>query len=74
MKLSLTANKLQRRWIEKVQERLRATNSILDNIKAVKMLGLMGVMSDAVQNLRLDEIRTSAAFRKLLIVMLLLCE
>lgn len=63
----------QRRWIEKVQERLHVTSSMLGDMKAVKMLGLEQVMANLVQKLRRDEIETSKAFRKLLMAMVLLC-
>lgn len=63
----------QRRWIEKVQERLQVTSSMLGDMKAVKMLGLERVMSDLVQRLRRDEISTSKSYRKRLMAMVLLC-
>jgi len=47
---------------------------MLDEIKAIKMLGLTGVMSDIVHSLRVDEIKTSQVFRKLLVLTLLLCK
>lgn len=40
---------------------------MLENIKAVKMLGLSKKMSSVVQGLRRAEIKASAAFRKLLV-------
>lgn len=43
-------------------------------MKAVKMLGLTGVMSNTIQNLRKDEIETSKTFRKLLVATLMLCK
>lgn len=63
----------QIRWVEKVQDRLRVTSAMLSDMKAVKMLGLSGVMSEIIQSLRRTEIKTSKAYRKLLIAMLLLC-
>lgn len=64
----------QREWIEKVQKRLAVTSSMLDDMKAVKMLGLSRVMSTIVQGLRRSEIETSKAYRKLLVWMILLCK
>ena len=61
-------------WIEKVQERLRATSSMLGDMKAIKMLGLTPVMSVVNQNLRKTEVTSSERYRKLLIVKLLLCK
>ncbi|KAI0126762.1 ABC transporter [Xylariales sp. AK1849] len=62
----------QRKWIEKVQDRLRVTSSMLDDMKAVKMLGLSGVMSTIVTGMRRTEIKTSKVFRKLVVARLLL--
>lgn len=62
------------RWIEKIQERLRVTTTVLGEMKAVKMLGLTDVMSTMIQRLRTDEINTSKSFRKLLVATLLLCK
>ena len=61
-------------WIERVQERLRATSSMLGDMKTIKMLGLTPVMSVVIQNLRQTEITFSERYRKLLIVKLLLCK
>jgi ATP-binding cassette subfamily C (CFTR/MRP) protein 1 len=72
-KVSLSTKNARMRWIEKVQERLRVTSTLLDDIKAVKMLGLTKVMSNIVTSLRADEIKTSKVFRKLLVLTLLLC-
>ncbi|KAL4815395.1 ABC transporter [Aspergillus spinulosporus] len=66
-KLSTLTNKFQRLWIEKVEDRLRLTSYTLENIKAVKMLGLSEKIFGIVQGLRHAEIATSAVFRKLLI-------
>lgn len=62
------------RWIEKIQERLRTTTTVLGEMKAVKMLGLTQVMSNTIGSLRADEIETSKSFRKLLVATLFLCE
>ncbi|KAL4962566.1 ABC transporter [Aspergillus stella-maris] len=66
-KLSAATKKFQRLWIEKVQERLQFTSHALENIKAIKMLGLSGKIFSIAQQLREAEITTSATFRKLLI-------
>jgi hypothetical protein len=72
-KASLAANTRQRQWIEKVQHRLKVTSSLLDDVKSVKMLGLSRVVASLIQNLRVDEIRTSKAYRKIFVLVLLLC-
>jgi ATP-binding cassette, subfamily C (CFTR/MRP), member 1 len=56
----------QRRWIEKVQTRLQVTSGFLDDIKAVKMMGLSQTMRNVIQNLRIQEIKTSEVYRKFL--------
>ncbi|KAL4804941.1 P-loop containing nucleoside triphosphate hydrolase protein [Aspergillus unguis] len=66
-KLSSATNRFQRRWIEKVEDRLRLTSYTLENIKAVKMLGLAERLFSIIQGLREAEIAASAVFRKLLI-------
>ncbi|KAI0160936.1 ABC transporter [Hypoxylon sp. FL1284] len=71
-KVSKGARTAQARWVERVQERLKVTSSFLNNMKAVKMLGLSPVMSSVVQKLRIDEIGVSKAYRKLLVWALLL--
>ncbi|KAI0886932.1 ABC transporter [Annulohypoxylon maeteangense] len=71
-KVSMGARTAQVQWIEKVQERLKVTSNFLGNMKAVKMLGLSSVMSSTLQKLRMDEVNTSKAFRKLLVWTLLL--
>lgn len=72
--MSKAAKTAQVTWIEKVQERLRVTSTMLDDMKAVKMLGLSTVMSDMIQKLRNVEIQTSKVYRKLLVWNVLLCK
>jgi ATP-binding cassette, subfamily C (CFTR/MRP), member 1 len=60
--------------VEKVQERLKVTTSMLNDMKAVKMLGLTRAMSSLIQSYREDEVKTSYKFRRLLVVRLLLCK
>ncbi|KAF5671237.1 ABC transporter [Fusarium heterosporum] len=61
----------QLQWIQKVQERLRVTTAMLENMKAVKMLGLSDVMSSIIDKARKNEIASSAAFRKILVLQLI---
>ena len=74
VQLSNQQGKAQKMWIEKVQERIRSTSHLLENMKAVKMLNLSGVMAKIIQDLRIEEIRTSKWFRQLLIYNALLCK
>lgn len=71
--ISVAAQRAQVAWIEKVQERLRATTSLLGDIKAIKMLALPHVVSQLLNNLRRHEIKTSKKFRELLVATLMLC-
>ncbi|OHE98210.1 ABC transporter [Colletotrichum orchidophilum] len=71
-KISVASRIAQMRWIEKIQERLRVTTTMLGEMKTVKMLGLADVMSTTIEELRNDEINTSKSFRKLLVATLLL--
>lgn len=71
-RLSSSFSAAQRRWIEKVQARLRVTSAMLGDIKAIKMLGLSRFMVPVIQGLRANEIRSSRSYRKLLVEMLLL--
>ncbi|KAL7914375.1 ABC transporter [Trichoderma velutinum] len=72
--LSASTSTAQRLWVEKVEDRLRLTSHVLENIKAVKMLGLSEKLSSIIQGLRHAEIVASAAFRKLLIWRIVLSQ
>ncbi|KAK2616711.1 hypothetical protein QQS21_000323 [Conoideocrella luteorostrata] len=72
--LSASTSTAQRLWVEKVEDRLRLTSHMLENIKAVKMLGLSQKLSSIVQGLRHAEIVASTAFRKLLIWRIVLSQ
>ena len=73
-RISGPSNHAQRSWIERIQERLRLTSSMLGDMKAVKTLGLSDKMFSIVQGMRMMEIETSERFRKLLIWQLILCK
>ncbi|UKZ82921.1 hypothetical protein TrVFT333_010721 [Trichoderma virens FT-333] len=72
--LSASTSTAQRLWVEKVEDRLRLTSHVLENIKAVKMLGLSEKLSSIIQGLRQTEIAASTAFRKLLIWRIVLSQ
>lgn len=61
----------QLQWIQKVQERLRVTTAMLENMKEVKMLGLSDIISSIIEKARKNEIASSAAFRKILVLQLI---
>lgn len=73
-KVSALENTSQRLWIERVQERLKVTSSMLGDMKAIKLLGLTDRMESILQGLRQVEIETSKVFRKLLIWEIFLCK
>lgn len=50
------------------------TSLALEKIKEVKMLGLSEKISSIIRVLRQAEVATSAVFRKLLIVRVVICE
>ncbi|KAJ6007677.1 hypothetical protein N7540_011653 [Penicillium herquei] len=66
--LSSRMGQAQGQWIERVQSRVSMTSNLLRDIKSVKMLGLSGVMYNAITKLRQAELKTSKRFRKFLIV------
>lgn len=72
-KISKSSNEAQRSWIEKIETRLRLTSSMLGDMKAVKTLGMSDEMFSIIQAMRLDEIKTSHRFRKLLVWQILIC-
>ncbi|KAJ5405756.1 ABC transporter integral membrane type 1 [Penicillium sp. CMV-2018d] len=65
--VSSRSGQAQKQWIERVQKRLAVTANTLGNMKAVQMLGLGDVILLLVSHLREIEVKTSVAFRKLLI-------
>ena len=61
-------------WIERVQKRVAATAGFLNDIKAVKMLGLSDALYNITTKLREDELHASSKFRKLLVLQILTGE
>ncbi|KAL8747798.1 MAG: hypothetical protein Q9190_000370 [Brigantiaea leucoxantha] len=54
-------------WLEAIEKRISATTTMLGSMKRVKMCGLADVVFDNVHTLRLQELRVSKGFRRLLI-------
>ncbi|EED22270.1 ATP-binding cassette transporter, putative [Talaromyces stipitatus ATCC 10500] len=65
--VSTRSGQAQKQWIERVQERLTVTSSMLGKMKTVQMLGLDDILFKMVSRLRQVEVKTSVRFRKLLI-------
>jgi ATP-binding cassette subfamily C (CFTR/MRP) protein 1 len=61
-------------WLEGIERRIAATNSMLNSMKGVKMGGLTEVLRDDLQKLRVDELNISKKFRKLLIWTMGFCK
>jgi ATP-binding cassette subfamily C (CFTR/MRP) protein 1 len=66
--------KRQALWLEGIERRIAATNSMLNSMKGVKMGGLTEVLRDDLQRLRVEELNISKKFRKLLIWTMGFCE
>ena len=64
----------QAAWNNRVQKRVAVTASVLNNMKAVKMLGLSHIVEETVKGLRGIELQTSEKFRSLLIWQIVLGE
>lgn len=57
----------QAMWLEAIERRISSTTSMLASMKGIKMLGLSDLLMTCIHNLRLDELRISRNFRKLLV-------
>jgi hypothetical protein len=57
----------QAMWLDAIEKRIAATTTMLSSMKGVKMSGLTETMSKNVHGLRMEELRISRKFRKLLI-------
>ena len=72
--VSTRSGQAQKQWIERVQERLSVTSSMLGKMKTVQMLGLGDTLFKLVSRLRQIEVETSSRFRRLLIWQIVLCK
>jgi ATP-binding cassette subfamily C (CFTR/MRP) protein 1 len=57
----------QAMWLEAIEKRISATSQMLSSIKGVKLGGLTETLSKIIQDLRVEELKISKKFRKLLI-------
>ena len=57
----------QSRWLEAIERRISATTTMLGSMKRVKMCALTEVFNENLHGLRMDELRISGTFRRLLI-------
>ena len=58
----------QANWLKAIEKRLSSTGNMLSSLKGIKMMGLENVLINSLHGLRMDEMRDSAMFRKLLVV------
>lgn len=58
----------QANWLKAIERRLSSTGNMLGSLKGIKMMGLENVLLNSLHGLRMDEMRDSAMFRKLLVV------
>ncbi len=57
----------QMMWLEAIEKRITATTAMLGAMKGVKISGLTDTLLKNLQDLRVEELRISKKFRKLLI-------
>ncbi|KAK0613977.1 ABC transporter [Immersiella caudata] len=57
----------QAMWLEAIEKRISATSAMLSSIKGIKMCGLGETLLQSLQQLRVDELRISKRFRRLII-------
>jgi ABC-type multidrug transport system fused ATPase/permease subunit len=58
----------QKLWMEKIQKRVGMTSSIIAQMKHLKISGLAETVEEAIQSMRLDELRAGSSFRTLLVL------
>lgn len=54
-------------WLEAIERRISATGSMLASMKGIKLLGLSHFFMTHVHGLRLDELKISKSFRRILV-------
>ncbi|KAM0548793.1 hypothetical protein ACHAPJ_009790 [Fusarium lateritium] len=57
----------QAMWLEAIERRISVTSQMLGSMKGVKMCGLSEVLGTRIQAMRMEELRISGKFRRLLI-------
>ncbi|KAF4637009.1 hypothetical protein G7Y89_g1078 [Cudoniella acicularis] len=74
MFLSSRIRRSQGIWLAAIQSRLNSTATMLGSIKGLKMVGLENYMLSFIQRMRIDEIKDSLQYRKLLVSSIVLSE
>lgn len=57
----------QAQWLEAIERRIAVTSQMLGSMKGVKMCGLTDVLGTHIHAMRMEELRISGKFRRLLI-------
>lgn len=57
----------QAQWLEAIERRIAVTSQMLGSMKGVKMCGLTDVLGNHIRAMRMEELRISGKFRRLLI-------
>ncbi|KAK4246736.1 canalicular multispecific organic anion transporter 1 [Corynascus novoguineensis] len=58
----------QKLWMEKIQKRVGLTSNVIGQMKHLKISGLAEIVQDAIQSMRLDELRAGASFRTVIVI------
>ncbi|PGH20053.1 hypothetical protein AJ80_03703 [Polytolypa hystricis UAMH7299] len=66
--ISTLAVPRQKMWLEAIEKRVDSTANVLGAMKGVKITGLTDKIFDIIQGMRIDEVRRSEKFRRLLIL------
>jgi len=57
----------QAAWLEAIERRIKATTAMLSAMKGIKMCGLTDILTTALQALRVDELKISKRFRRVIV-------
>jgi len=61
--LARVAGPRQKTWMSKIQKRVGLTSNVIANMKHLKISGLTAPVEEAIQGLRMDELKTGSKFR-----------
>ncbi|CAI7568615.1 unnamed protein product [Penicillium glandicola] len=70
--VSARCGEAQKKWVGHIQERLAVTTAMLEDMKAVKMMGFEVVLFDIITRYRKVELSASRRFRKLIVGVVML--
>ncbi|KAI0376568.1 P-loop containing nucleoside triphosphate hydrolase protein [Hypomontagnella monticulosa] len=58
----------QKAWMEKIQKRVGLTTNVIGQMKHLKISGLAAPVEESIQSMRVDELKTGAKFRMIMIL------